>query len=112
MSRTIHDCASLSAEERRERRRQKILNNAEQRLSAILATENRDTPPATDDLHPTIECIQPQQAPSNRAAVEEELGIMQPDYFELMDAHRFVTIFGLGVLFRLAVDFNLLQNVT
>jgi len=46
---TAKDMATLTVEERRERRRQKILANADKRLDTILATENRTAPALEDE---------------------------------------------------------------
>lgn len=53
-SKTIQDCAGMTAAERRERRRQKVLQNAEGRITRILSgpdgTERRQAP-AIDGIY-------------------------------------------------------------
>ncbi|CAD5227767.1 unnamed protein product [Bursaphelenchus xylophilus] len=68
MATTIQECASLSALERRERRKQKILNNAESRLNKLLSG-----PDGTTRAAPGIDGAPSPVQPSTAAERDSQL---------------------------------------
>uniref|UniRef100_A0A915DV22 Uncharacterized protein n=1 Tax=Ditylenchus dipsaci TaxID=166011 RepID=A0A915DV22_9BILA len=117
---TIQDCAGSVAAERRERRRQKILANANDRLSAILSgpdgNENRLAPTMEDmDTHTSTEEVCPfakestssldTSARSKLIADELEINYVEPVYFESINRNRFFIALFLGLVFHIVVHF-------
>ncbi|KAI1722995.1 hypothetical protein Ddc_07184 [Ditylenchus destructor] len=127
MSKTIGNCASSTASERRERRRQKILGNAEGRLSAILSG-----PDGMEDRQaPVLEGMQCGDSTSssdadgssseNRAhksdfrgniSTETEIDYVEPVYCELVSRNRLFIALLLGILFRIAVALQWTNHLT
>ncbi|KAH7695587.1 hypothetical protein AAVH_37351, partial [Aphelenchoides avenae] len=126
MSVTIQECTSMDAAARRERRRQKILAQAESRISRILSgpdgDEERVAPAMEGGPLPRIvnfganedaSEVTPSSAepsPADLSASEAEIQYKLPEYFSLPQTRVYVAV-AVGVLLRLAVSLGLLENV-
>ncbi|KAL7077785.1 hypothetical protein ACQ4LE_003398 [Meloidogyne hapla] len=116
MSLTIHNCANMTTVDIRERRRQRILQNAEKRLSTILkgpdGDERRQTP-CIDGFT----SLNDEGRSNGEAKKHEDIGqeinipFVKPTYYGFMDQNRFWIMIALGLFFRLAVMFELLNYV-
>jgi len=122
MATTIHDCASPTAADRRERRRQKILANAGDRLSAILSgpdgKENRlaptmedmDTKSTSDDACP-FASLSSSKLSTSTLSDESGINYVEPVYFEFVNRNRFFICLLLGVIFHFVVFFQWTDRV-
>ncbi|KAH7698873.1 hypothetical protein AAVH_34028 [Aphelenchoides avenae] len=130
MSVTIQECTSMDAAARREARRQKILSQAENRLSRILSGPDGDEKRVAPALEggplprissggsdesngPTPSSTAPSSA--NVSALDADVSMAEiqyklPEYFT-MPQTRFYVAFAVGILLRVAVAAGLLENV-
>uniref|UniRef100_A0A915M9H2 Uncharacterized protein n=1 Tax=Meloidogyne javanica TaxID=6303 RepID=A0A915M9H2_MELJA len=111
---TIHNCANMATVDLRERRRQKILQNAEKRLSTILkgpdGSENRQAP-CMDGFASSNDEGREGEVKKHEDVQTIDFPIVKPNYFEFVDQNRFWIMIALGLVFRLAVMFELLNYV-
>ncbi|KAI1723434.1 hypothetical protein DdX_03594 [Ditylenchus destructor] len=128
MSESIGNCASSTASERRERRRQKILGNAPGRLSAILSgpdgKEDRQAP-ILEGMHcgdsasstDADGCSSENRAHKSDSrgkisTFETEIDYVEPVYCELVSRNRLFIALVLGILFRIAVALQWTNHLT
>nr|CAD2199839.1 unnamed protein product [Meloidogyne enterolobii] len=112
---TIHNCANMATVDLRERRRQKILQNAEKRLSTILkgpdGSENRQAPCMDGFASLNDEERSEGDVEKHEDVQTINLPIVKPNHCGFVDQNRFWIMIALGLFFRLAVMFELLNYV-
>nr|CAD2135382.1 unnamed protein product [Meloidogyne enterolobii] len=110
----IHNCTNMATVDLRERRRQKILQNAEKRLSTILkgpdGSENRQAP-CMDGFASSNDEGREGEVKKHEDVQTIDFPIVTTNYCGFVDQNRFWVMIALGLFFRLAVMFELLNYV-
>jgi len=109
MSKTIQDCASMDAFERRERRRQKILGSSEVRIARILAGPNgseQRKAPAVDGLNSMSESDNnvASGSPSN-------VDFVAPVYWENVGSQRLLLMVVLSFILHVGLKLQYFGNL-
>ncbi|KAE9556220.1 hypothetical protein FO519_000559 [Halicephalobus sp. NKZ332] len=115
MSVSIQDCASLSAEERRQRRKERILGRGEERISQIL----HDTPSTKTGTNAeevsfvsSVSAEEPSTAnPEQKVTSQEsDFDYVEPEYWIGIDYIRAQAFLIIGILLHVLSSAGVLKN--
>uniref|UniRef100_A0AC34FSP4 Uncharacterized protein n=1 Tax=Panagrolaimus sp. ES5 TaxID=591445 RepID=A0AC34FSP4_9BILA len=121
MASTIQDCASFSAAERRQKRKERILGTANARLEKLLPGTSALN--SSDHLYVTARDVEPISSSSMDATQEEsgleqtlnttaEIDFVEPSYMDLIDINRVQACVIAGVMLRVLTFFNIIHSVS
>ena len=121
MSSTIQECASLAAAERRQKRKDRILGTANDRLEKILPGSS-STLDSSDHMYVSakdvginssllLDTTQEDSALEQTLNATAEIDFVEPSYMDLIDINRVQACFIAGVMLRILTFFHVIHSV-
>uniref|UniRef100_A0A914Y1S4 Uncharacterized protein n=1 Tax=Panagrolaimus superbus TaxID=310955 RepID=A0A914Y1S4_9BILA len=120
MAATIQECASFSAAERRQKRKERILGTANARLEKLLpgASSHNTSDPlyitARDEPISSIsmDATQEESCLEQTLNTTAEIDFVEPSYMDLIDINRVQACIIAGVMLRLLTFFHIVHSVS